>query len=248
MVDLTVENRPYAEADEAVGNKVLWNRGYLFHTASIGTPTTVQSLISGASTNLNYPANQITAYVKSTNNVADVAAGTGAQRAKLTYLDLAGSIKTAEADLNGTTAVQICTDFYRALGLEVVRVGSGGYNVGQLTIVNLAGTETYYRMNETTNNGGSCVLTVPAGYTGIVREPFLSQNNGRAIQQLWIREQNGVWQLRGQMDIWGGEQDSRIPAIQVPAMTDVELRGTTDAVAGVLSWHRLEIVCLPLAP
>ena len=243
MVDLSIENRPYAETAAADGNLVLRARGFLL-AAALGTPTTVTSRITGAA-NVAYAANQITAFVKSTDNVADLAAGTGAQRVKLTYLNLAGAVQTAEVDLNGTTLVQICTDYYRYLDLEVVRYGSGERNVGEILLQSTGGAQEFARMASAQNKGGTTVLTVPAGYVGIVREPILTQSNGAARQQLWIREAGGVWQMRGQVDIWGGEIASQIPSIWVPAMTDVELRGSS--ASGVIGYHRLEIACLPLA-
>lgn len=244
-VDLTVENRPYAEVLDAANNMFISKHGFHLDPGGGFTDyTTAWSEVSG-NTSVDYVAVATTVFVKS-SSASDVLAGVGAEKVTLTYLDDQFAIQSVSKDLNGTTLVEMATDFYRFISLQVTQSNNGANdttNVGQLDIFNAGATENYGKMAPLYNLDGQCTCTIPAGYVGIIHAPGLSQASGEVRQKLLIREDGGVWQLRGQQVIFGSLMNGQIPALTVPAGTDVELQGSDDTA--VISYHQLHISLLP---
>jgi len=65
----------------------------------------------------------------------DTAAGTGARKVRITYLNTAMQEKTEDITLNGTTGVNTTSlDMALLQKMEVIEVGSGGGNAGTISI------------------------------------------------------------------------------------------------------------------
>lgn len=89
----------------------------------------------------------------SSSSASDTSAGTGARTIKITYYDATlTNLKTETVALNGTSAVNtVATDICFIERIDVITVGSGGGNVGTLTLfISTAG-------------GGGTIGTVSAG-------------------------------------------------------------------------------------
>lgn len=87
---------------------------------------------------------EVTLDIKS-GSVNDASAGTGAQTARLYYLDSNWARKTVDITLNGTTKVDVdASDIYRVNKLEVTRVGTGLVNAGDLLLTENGGTTYEY--------------------------------------------------------------------------------------------------------
>jgi len=91
----------------------------------------------------------------SSSSASDTAAGTGARTIKITYYDNTGAGPFIETmTLNGTTAVNTVSTTIRFIeSIEVVTVGSGGANVGTITLFG------------STAGGGGTVGTIGIGNT-----------------------------------------------------------------------------------
>jgi hypothetical protein len=133
------------------------------------------------------------------DSVADVmTSGTGAWSVKISYLDTLYMPHQAVYNLNGQTAVTVATSIdgggggtvtnaLRQNGMEVVSVGTGGSNAGNLYVcdstntyasgVPVTTTKVYDCALIGDNVDSSCMFTIPAGYYGSVVQ-FLPGING----------------------------------------------------------------------
>lgn len=121
----------------------------------------------GASTNYVFPTSAMQMEVVSSNNVADFfLGGTGAKQVYIKYLKADYTEATEYINLSGTTAVStVATDIYRINNFRVNSVGSGGGNVGNLTIRGIGGGATYGYIPVGENRAQSSIYTVPKDYT-----------------------------------------------------------------------------------
>lgn len=102
-----------------------------------------------------------TVTIESSDNTQDKSGGTGALAVTLYYLTTGYVEKTSTKSLNGTTPVEVCTDFFRFLNMRVSSVGTGGSPVGNLSLKGGATTYGYIRAGKT--RARQMVWTVPAG-------------------------------------------------------------------------------------
>lgn len=100
-------------------------------------------------TGTSYPFPDVAAPVEVvSDDAADTEAGTGARVVRLTGLD--ANLHTVQEDvvLDGTTPVTTDTEFLRINGAEVIEVGSGGVNAGEIQV---------------SDGDGDVYSTIPAG-------------------------------------------------------------------------------------
>lgn len=102
------------------------------------------------------------------SSVNDTAAGTGARTVLISYLDDTYVQRSALVILNGTTAVPIAANCFRAQTAVVVAAGSGTVNAGQLTIRVAGGgaSRALVVAGKSSSRQGS--FTIPAGFVGII--------------------------------------------------------------------------------
>jgi hypothetical protein len=107
-------------------------KGYITTTATTNVPV--------RATTYTEQTTNFTGSVVS-GNVADAAAGTGARTLTITFIDQTGAtLGTENATLNGTTAVNLVTTTKCFIEkIVVTSVGSGGSNVGIITLFTGAG-------------------------------------------------------------------------------------------------------------
>lgn len=104
-------------------------------------------------------------------------AGTGARKIKTTYINTSYNlVTTADINLDGTTAVTICTDMLFHLFTEVTDTGSLRSAAGNITIrINTPATLAIIVAG--TNKNLDAAFMIPDGYTG-----YITQGNWASIQ------------------------------------------------------------------
>lgn len=108
-------------------------------------------------------AQQLKIVSSSTNDTSN---GTGARTVDIHYLDSNYAAQTETITLNGTSAVNtVATNIIRINDMHVMTAGSTGAAVGNLSLTNAAGDETYGYISTTHNASRNAIYTVPAGYT-----------------------------------------------------------------------------------
>ena len=124
---------------------------------------------------------EVTLDIKS-GSANDASAGTGAQTARLYYLDGNWDRKTVDIALNGTNKVDVdASDIYRVNKLEVTRVGSGGVNAGDLLLTENGGTTNEYLTVFAGENISRCgYYYVPAGYKLAIKSLHIASNKTNA--------------------------------------------------------------------
>ena len=122
-----------------------------------------------------FPSVAATFSVKS-SDVADTLAGTGAQKVRVTYLDANFVEKTEDLDMDGTTLVPLSETAMRVNSLSVIQVGSGGKNVGKISIEDAGNVLYIIRVGE--NNSDGCIYSVPAGKEAIIYAPSSAVSSG----------------------------------------------------------------------
>lgn len=95
------------------------------------------------------------------DSASDTAAGTGARTVDIHYLNFALEEKEYTFTMNGITAVNGPTDVYRVNYFEVMTVGTGNVAAGNIIITNMAGNETYGKIEANSNVALQAVFTIP---------------------------------------------------------------------------------------
>lgn len=72
------------------------------------------------------------------SQAADDIAGTGAQKARLTYYTTDNTEVTVDKDLDGITPVQVDDDLKICTRIEIIQTGSGNTNAGEINLVDRA--------------------------------------------------------------------------------------------------------------
>jgi hypothetical protein len=102
------------------------------------------------------------------SSVNDTAAGTGARKVKVTYIDNSGAlVQSGEISLNGTTLVtSVLTGVNHVLWVEVFEVGSGGVAAGNIRLRINGGVVECGQITAGGNKSLTAKFVVPVGYTG----------------------------------------------------------------------------------
>jgi len=176
------------------------------------------------------------------SSASDTSAGTGARTIKVQALTAAGVWVQVSFTLNGTTAVApdspyTSTQFTRVHTAFVDTVGSGGFNVGTLTIRHTTTTANIFcQMPIGRNQTAVAAYTILAGYVGLLIKRGLSvvnntnpsASNIEAV--IAVREQNKAWRYRRPVEVAGsgGVYQAEITGgFVLPAYTDIKLRVMT---------------------
>lgn len=173
----------------------------------------------------------------SSGSTSDTLAGTGAQKVKVYGLDENYNAITEIVELNGQNAVSTINQYIRVFRLIVIQAGSNGSAVGII----YAGTGTvslgvpaniYAQILIGNNQTLMCVYTISAGYTGYIISAGAAAGTGKdATLSIVIREfGSNVFNVKSKIILIAGNvvRDFHAPFI-IPAKTDVEIRGISDA-------------------
>ncbi len=136
-----------------------------------------EDIWSGGGDYTGFPTTAAEIFEVSSSSPNDTAAGTGAQRVRIFYLDddynmfdSNGTFLFFEVDLNGSTWVDNATTGVRIWAAEVIRSGSSQTNEGDITVRWKTTTTVIFAV---ISAGISIAqlsnFTVPAGYTGYIK-------------------------------------------------------------------------------
>lgn len=105
------------------------------------------------------------------NSASDTAAGTGARTVTITGLDASYNQITETVTLAGLTPVVTNQSFIRAHSARVNSAGSGGANVGDITVgQNVTTANVMVNIQPGFNQSQCGCYTVPAGYTALIQQ------------------------------------------------------------------------------
>jgi hypothetical protein len=147
-------------------------------TVPSGGPFTLSPGFGGASYTIDQSAIAATPAVvgvASTDNVGDIAAGTGALTVKIKGLDASGDAQEEDVTLTGTTAALTVATFSAVFSVEVLTTGANNSNDGTIWV----GTGTFtagvpaVRMLSAeigTNVSLSAYYVVPTGKTLVIKD------------------------------------------------------------------------------
>lgn len=105
----------------------------------------------------------------------DTAAGTGARTMRITGLDANYDVQTEDFILNGTTPVTGVKIFSRVHTANVLTSGSSNtaFNAGTISVYHTTTTANVFLSMRVGSNQTNCsAYTIPAGYTGYVKQIF----------------------------------------------------------------------------
>ena len=174
----------------------------------------------------------------SSSDANDTAAGTGARKVVVTYLDANWAEQTVEIDLSGQTPATYTLDtairVYRAY---VSEVGSGGTAAGDIYIYDNASAtvtagvpdEFYAKITEGENQTLMALYTVPANHTLYLVKFSISSGtelgNAFITGRLVCRKENEPFRTQAKFTFNEGfiKKDWEMP-LAIPEKTDIEAR------------------------
>lgn len=134
-----------ANRDIDAGPETVWANGGLYPWSSIATAQALE--------------------VVSTDNVADIAAGTGARTVEIQGLNDQWDVTTQTVTMTGTTAVDLTGTWFRVFRVKVVTAGSTKANVGVISVQLDGAGQVLAIIEATLGQSTVAVYTVPDGYT-----------------------------------------------------------------------------------
>ena len=143
----------------------------------------------------------------SSTSASDASAGVGARTVYISGLDGSYNVVSETVTLNGTTAVTTSNSYLAINDMQVMSVGSTGYNVGDINIgtgtVTLGVPAVLYDLIGAGNNSRTTGhYTVPAGYTGYLTQGVFTA--GQAV---------GTTSVIGKLKVIGIDLISRVGAV-----------------------------------
>jgi hypothetical protein len=148
-------------------------------------------------------------------NANDSSAGTGARTVQVIGINGTGAEIIETVTLNGQTAVETVHEFTEVNYMQVMSVGSGGNNAGQI----YAGTGTvtsgvpanvigHIIVGENASQTGH--YTIPKGFTGYLNHGNISTGtttNGYVVGKLKTKAPDGIIRTAGIVTFFSGEID-----------------------------------------
>lgn len=230
--------RAIREPDLLPGHEVANIRGRNYDVDTTTTPEDVWGGESFGGGLYTFPTAASSMEVIS-SSASDAAAGTGAQTVRIDGLDGQLNPVTAEASLNGTTAVALATPFFRVNSLRVTRAGSGLTNAGEIRVRG-AGAGTIYGVipigAALASHG---IYTVKRGFTAYVVGSSFAVERGTgsatavelALYQRFARVATSPWLRRWNFSLDSSGGNSRFPhVIPQPMNEGADMRFTCDFV------------------
>jgi len=165
--------------------------------------------------------------IESSDNVADVLAGTGLQKAEVFYLDANFEEQSEILDMNGTTPVSLSEDAIAVNSILARQVGSGGFNVGQIKVEIGGNPASFIRALENRSDGG--VYTVPSGFSVIGNAPSYAASAGTEADA-FVKFRNGETGIFFRRKLLSVFENSLIadlhPVIKLEEKSVIVLQGT----------------------
>lgn len=204
------------DIDSGSGFETLWNGGGEYTGFNATVAETVEVLSSSAD---------------------DAAAGTGARTIELRGLGPGFVEQTETVVLNGVTPVDSAGTFLRMDRAVILTAGSGGENVGEITVrQKTTQANVFAVMPATTNRTLIAAYTIPAGKVGYILSGFASlskKQSATCVVRARFRMPGGVFQVveifainsTGTSYVY---RDFHTPLIRLPAGTDFFIEADSD--------------------
>lgn len=177
----------------------------------------------------------------SSSSAQDGAGGTGILTLTLVGLDGNFDEITETITMNGLTAVTTTKSYLRIYRAYGATSGTSLTNVGAITITNNAGTIQLVYIPAGDGQTLMTIWTVPNGKIGYITQVTFSSDTAKGARvSLFTRLNDGgtlyPWQIKYRAYCFGGNEvfPFNIP-FAIPEKTDIEVRVTTPASAGVTS-------------
>lgn len=189
------------------------------------------------------------------DSASDTVAGTGARTVDIHYLDSAFKEKEHTFTMNGITAVNGPTDVYRINYCEVMTAGSGKVAAGNITVTNMAGTETYCKIDANDNVALQAIYTIPSqtidgypisyGYITGWDVGVAGTTAGKAIMA-WLRvtankhadPTTGIFHFKDiTMTSDGSSSMEMVVPIRCPVGSDIKISATGQTTNSVCAGH-----------
>ena len=193
----------------------------------------------GPTTTYVFPTSAMQMRVVS-SSINDTSAGTGARTVEIHYLDNDYTEQTTTVTLNGTSSVTTTpTNILRINRLHVLTAGSSGYNEGNISLTNLAGTVTYSYISATNTSAQQAIYTVPAGKYGYINHWQASAGavTGTHYTQIAIKAamtesgtNPGVFYMVDSVGVLNGAAIMNLPIpVRIPPTCDVKMSAISDS-------------------
>lgn len=135
--------------------------------------------------------------IKSTS-ASDTAAGTGAQKVTINFLDTTFTLQSETVTLNGTTAVNtVSTNIAYIENMVVTQVGSGGGNVGTISIftgtagggsawgsIAASDNQTFWAHHYVPSGVSCYILSVTCGSTAVVGQTNINHFGNPSVSNI----------------------------------------------------------------
>lgn len=202
----------------------------------VGSP---EDVWGGGGTYTGFPTGSAETLEIFSSDANDTALGTGARTVEISNLrDGSGNaMPNVTVSLAGTTPVSLGAQTYnRCSRMKVMTAGSGGENVGELTLRHTTTTANIFAvMLAGDNQTAICCYTVPVGYTLYIQHVGVQMARssgaaGGATISLRAREDGGTFQSKITPEITNSSPYIVNNIYRVfPALTDIKIR--CDAVS-----------------
>lgn len=203
------------------------------YNPDIDTGTTPEDVSGAGGVYAGFPTagTAETARIVSTS-ASDTSAGTGARTILLTGLDENWEEQTETLTLNGTTPVDGTLLWQRIRRIHVATAGSGGANVGTISVTHTTTTaNAFASIAVGRNQSGGAVFTVPANKTGFLTDFSLLLNvsggsaSAACLATIRVRDFGGVFRTRKIYNITASTSIDRhySSPIRISAKSDIKV-------------------------
>lgn len=201
---------------QVIGGKALWSQNPIWIVSGqlegyssankfglntdVDTGSTPEDLWGNGGLYTGFPVSDVEPIEVLSSSADDAAAGTGLRTVTIQGLDADWNRASETLTLDGVTPVQSVNTYRRVHTMQGVTAGSGGFNVGTITVRH-ATTETniFLVMQPLTNQTNCSGFTVPANHSGYLLSTFGSLRgsvNGTADCVVATRNFGSVFRYR----------------------------------------------------
>jgi hypothetical protein len=242
MVEKTLNEWQMVAAESVYRNNAIWISAGLVEGYStvnkfgrnpdVDTTSAPEDIWGGAGLYTGFPVNTLEPVEALSSSASDAAAGTGLRTVVIQGLNGDWAETSETITLNGTTPVQSVNSYRRVHTMRGETAGSGGFNVGEITIRH-ATTEAnvFLVMQIGTNQSGSSAYTIPAGYTGYLMASSGAIRGGATASAdcvFAVRSFGGIFRYRRPFAISSGYSlnETLVVPIGFAEKTDIVIRCT----------------------
>lgn len=157
----------------------------------------------------------------------DASTETGARTVNIQGLDLNFLEISEDLILNGLTIVNTVNQYIRVESCRVTSAGSGGENVGDISLTATISSTLQCFVAATFNNDQQIQYTVPANKIAVFTQFLMETQMGdQGFINLWVRRFGEVYALVRNWNVYQSSVISAvIPPVAAPPKSDITMRG-----------------------